>query len=77
MTEEAISWVQILPEELIAKLIEQATESNLASLCILRNCNKQFRNIIDRFLLSNLEEVDARSFRDRHVARSFQLLRLN
>ncbi|EME29268.1 hypothetical protein Gasu2_03670 [Galdieria sulphuraria] len=66
MEQEALlSWVQLLPEELIAKVIEQAAECNLASLCLLRNCNRQFRNIIDRFLLSKLEELDARSFRDR------------
>ncbi|GJQ13581.1 hypothetical protein GpartN1_g5372.t1 [Galdieria partita] len=62
---ETVSWVQILPEELIAKVIEQATEFNVASLCILRNCNRQFRNIIDQLLLSKLEELDARCFRDR------------
>jgi len=64
-TDDLNSLVQLLPEELIAKVIEHAANSNLATLCTLRNCNRQFRNVIDSVLLSKLKEVDARCFRDR------------
>eukprot|EP00871_Galdieria_phlegrea_P001196 jgi/Galph1/2077/GphlegSOOS_G734.1 len=62
------SFLQLLPEELLARVLKQAAENNLAGLCVLRYCNKQFRKIVDQILLSSLEELDARNFQKRSTS---------